>query len=641
MTASHARASRGLVAVAMMLGWLAAAGDSRAQTPLVQAPLVQTPSFQTPSVQAAPVSEEGGATQQEGPVQLLPAEPQTPDARAPGDLRDAVPEGEVGGIRVRPLQGVDPDSVGTLDVAAGGLPVDMWTGTPRRRIPDLLSGLPRAADSPAMRSLARKLLLSRAAVSPQSGADARARQSVEQSRETAPAPRPLLVLRVEMLVALGLDADAVALIEAATERRGDADLRRLEARARLRTGDLPGACALTRTERPTERFWQALLVLCQTVAGDVAQAEFGLALLTEDAGGDDSLFIALIEYLLGAPAPTLDGLNRPGPLTLAATSVAGLPIPDRWIEAGDPAVLRMLVRDAQLPAERRIALAERAAAAGVVSPETLARTYRAAEFDGDSLASPLSNAEALDDVLARALLFQAAADQVAAPARAELLGALFERAQQSGTYLATVGAAQPLLSDMPLSRDLWWFAEAAAHAEYTLGRPGPGRAWAGVLETEASGNEEAEMAATDLWAIARLAGDGRIDRLAPEMPLRWAEGRMNRVPEGWNRQLTATMAMLEALDEPAAEEAWRMLESEPDAAVVRMPHPALRRGLDQAAGFGRLGETVALSLGVLGEAGPARADALVLAQVVRALRQVGLEDEARSLTLEAAVAHGL
>ena len=56
---------------------------------------------------------------------------------------------------------------------------------------------------------------------------------------------------------------------------------------------------------------------------------------------------------------------------------------------------------------------------------------------------------------------------------------------------------------------------------------------------------------------------------------------------------------------------------------------------------GRGGETVLLALLALGEAGPARADPLVLAAVLPALSAVGLEREARALAIEAAIARGL
>ena len=55
----------------------------------------------------------------------------------------------------------------------------------------------------------------------------------------------------------------------------------------------------------------------------------------------------------------------------------------------------------------------------------------------------------------------------------------------------------------------------------------------------------------------------------------------------------------------------------------------------------RVAETVLLSLLVLGEAGPAGADPLLLRQVLISLRQSGFEKEARAMAVEAALAAGL
>ena len=72
-----------------------------------------------------------------------------------------------------------------------------------------------------------------------------------------------------------------------------------------------------------------------------------------------------------------------------------------------------------------------------------------------------------------------------------------------------------------------------------------------------------------------------------------------------------------------------------------MPQPALWRSLDIATQNIRVGETILLSLLVLGESGPAQANPTVLHKVIKSLRTIGLEEEARALAVEAAVAAGL
>jgi hypothetical protein len=89
--------------------------------------------------------------------------------------------------------------------------------------------------------------------------------------------------------------------------------------------------------------------------------------------------------------------------------------------------------------------------------------------------------------------------------------------------------------------------------------------------------------------------------------------------------------------------AWTELIGTSPPVVGGQPAPdaALLYALSEASEFGRLGETVLLALVALGEAGPGGSDPLVLHEVVAALARVGLEDEARMLAIEAAVAGGV
>jgi hypothetical protein len=64
-------------------------------------------------------------------------------------------------------------------------------------------------------------------------------------------------------------------------------------------------------------------------------------------------------------------------------------------------------------------------------------------------------------------------------------------------------------------------------------------------------------------------------------------------------------------------------------------------GLTLAVRGKRVGETAALSLIALGEDGPARAAPATLQKVIESLMDIGREQDARALALEAALVHGL
>jgi len=73
----------------------------------------------------------------------------------------------------------------------------------------------------------------------------------------------------------------------------------------------------------------------------------------------------------------------------------------------------------------------------------------------------------------------------------------------------------------------------------------------------------------------------------------------------------------------------------------RVAEVPLLYATQDAAARGRIGETVAGVLAALGAAGPAAAHPVALGGALAALRAVGLDFEARSLALEAALAEGV
>ena len=68
---------------------------------------------------------------------------------------------------------------------------------------------------------------------------------------------------------------------------------------------------------------------------------------------------------------------------------------------------------------------------------------------------------------------------------------------------------------------------------------------------------------------------------------------------------------------------------------------ALVYALKEASQAEKLGETVLLSLLILGEHGPAASHLIALQEVLAALMRVGLEPEARAIGIEAALANGI
>ncbi|WP_425407366.1 hypothetical protein [Hwanghaeella sp.] len=589
-----------------------------------------------------------------GPLQLIPLGlPDPVETRnEPVEIRS--------GIAVQSLQRIDPESVGVLDAGAGGFPVDMWTGTPRRRIDVLMERLPTAPVSEVQMQITRRLLLSRAAIpldgeaGPTTGANAspglvvggaqvaaaQSNDAVPGTEEDAKSSTSLLDLRLQSLLEMGLLEDLDALIQAAPSRTNDPDVQRMLLEARLLRNDLPGACALTAAPPSDDFFWLKASVFCKAVAGDAPGAEFGATLIREEGGPDDQPFLDILSHFVGSKPRTVKTLGKPDALETAMMRTAKLPWPDGAMEEAGPAAQRIIALSSENDPVERLQAAEDLVVAGRLPANDLTALYADIQFDSAMMSNALSSAEEIGGAMGRALLYQAALSQENTVARAELLRKAFDIAKLEGRTALLNRAFLPLISSIPPQRELWWLANNAARALYLAGEASEARNWAETLRSEALRDPVAEQDALRLWAIARLAGDRVLDRMGRDAMTRWHDLQHETAPDEAVRRVTLLYSLFEALGEPVPEAAWEelLLTAQPD--FQRMPNASLTRAIAKSASGLRQGETVLLALVMLGDAGPALAAPQTMGAVVQSLAAVGLPRDARALALDAAFGAG-
>lgn len=555
------------------------------------------------------------------PQRLEPQRPQIPDA--PASETPAV-EGVGPGVQVDSLGRVDPDSVGTLTVAEGGFGETLWQDTSRRLVDDLLPQLPTQVNSATLRDLERRLLLS--AAPPPAGEDSGMR---------------LIVVRVGLLASMGAVEDAVALLEAAPERNGNADLVRLETDLHFLANDNARACAMTAaTIREDDApYWQKALSFCQVLAGDADKASLGVSLLRE-LGENDPMFFALFDALLAkGSGRTIDSMADASPLHLAMARAAGVQLPADVVANDRPAVLRAVATMPNASVDLRLDAAERAERSGALSAETLRQIYAALEFTEEQLANPLSQAEAESGPVSRALLYRTAVVQTVPTAQAEAVAQALELGRTGGRYASVARVFLPILQKIPASADLIWFAPAAIRALLITGEYELAEAWFRVLRTSAMFNAETQTAAILLRPIMRLGG--LVD------PADWQRDSLR----DWFRLAGGTadgrdhaglmLAMFDAVGETAPAGMWEELLEGSMRVTAPVPQPALWFQLRDAASERRIGETILLSLITLGNGGVSGSDPLTLRDVIARLRAIGLEYEARALAIEAVITAGL
>ena len=121
----------------------------------------------------------------------------------------------------------------------------------------------------------------------------------------------------------------------------------------------------------------------------------------------------------------------------------------------------------------------------------------------------------------------------------------------------------------------------------------------------------------------------------------WLEALRESDPELAFERAGLALVLIQATGQQVPEQYWQAVLQPPRRSPVMMPPPAFAPALDNAARGGRIGETVLLSILMLGQDGAFGADAALLRGVIAALRAVGLDKEGRALALEAALVNGL
>ncbi len=607
--------------MAGLLAWAAImphAGWAQQDRPAVGTPLRLAPPRSLQPPEQRPALPPGSV--QPGQSSPLPPAASPVSISPPATVKQVVPGAE---IRVDSLQIIDPDSAGTLGEAQGGLGVAMWSGTNRKLVDRLLPQLPVNTTSRAMRDLEVRLLLSRAVV-PEGDAPGGG----------------LVALRVRLLAAIGDLAgvdDLLGVIPAHGE--GD-DLARVESDMSFLTNDNNRACSLARGRMGAGdiAYWQKAFIFCQALAQEHSKAALGVALLRE-SGDQDAVFFTLINALAAGGGATIEDLPDPSPLHLAMARVAKAHLPPNVIASDRPGVLRTIAISPNVTVELRLEAAERAESAGALDVDTLRQLYTSVSFTAEELASPLSRAEAEAGPMSRALLYRTALVQTVPTARAEAVAQALDLGREGGRHASTARAFEPILKRIPPSAEMAWFAPQAIRAFLVIGDHQAARPWFQLLDASARFDERSAAALDGLAPLARLAGSPGTENWSADKMVAWWKGVEEE--EGAGERASLLYALFESLGETVPETLWEALLGGTQQAGGAMTRPALWRQLGNAAAAGRVGETVLLSLLMLGQGGPGQASPLVLGRVVGSLNAVGLDVPARAIAVEALVAAGL
>ncbi len=565
--------------------------------------LITAPSDAQAQVQLFPSLQ--GGTQDQPDAQTSDQPSATPEPTAPS------------GMAVETLGAVDTEAVGALPDTAAALPPDLWTGLSRRSIAALINGLTGNGDYPVVRELAKRLLLSAAAL---------------PSQESG-TPISVLHSRIEALARMGFAREAETLARAGADALRDPDGLAALARSQLSAYDLPEACS-TATNAVTQSndvFWQKLIAFCQAVAGQKDQASLAAQTLF-DTGVEDPVYFTLMDSITLGLSPELKALTPEGAMHYAMLRFSGAPVP---FGSTDPLITQLAVQ--QSP---DLDVAESATRRGLLSPEALADKYLAEAFKPTALDAPLEALDKISPAAGRALLYQVLLKWEIPALRAEAVSVALSRARSDGLLIAIAPVFATPAMTIPPSNDLLWFAEDAARLFYMTGHTDRARQWHALLRSHATANADSAASNARLWHLAMLSGEtgqalGQSRRGWDQAIIDGAED-----PDAGRAYLETLKALVQAATggEPLASEAdlrADAMAAQPETGIGAAALPL--HLLSRAAEAERMGEVVALSVAVL-SIGPAQQlNPSTPIAVVRALTAVGLQRDARQLAMETAV----
>lgn len=551
------------------------------------------------------------------PVPLVPANPAPPPAPAPG-LPSLGGEGvavadlseeEIAALEAllpKPVEIPDfarrsPEVVGVLTEGAGGLGYEAWGNVNGV----FLSTLMRRTEAP-LPSRWASMLLRRALL----------------SRVPAPAlvnPVDWVAERAWLLLRMG-EADAARmLVQSVDVDQFTPKMMQVAVQSALANSDPAALCPLVEPGQKMSRepIWPLAAAICSALRGDASEASSQIARARR--GSLDAIDVSLAEKVVGAGANSRrsatiewEGVDRLTSWRFGLSTATGMQLPDRMFEGASPRLRAWQARAPMVPIGQRLAAADVAASLGVFSNRSLVDIYSGIADSSE----PAEDAEAIAQQLRTAYVGRTAGDRLGA------LRALW--GERSGDE--TRRHARSILTAVAASR-IRPNAEAADEVDRLVGSmlsaglDEKAAAWTPIVEAAdgAAADRAWAMLAVSAPATGLSISEARIDAFDAAMS---GDGRAGRL-------LVAALAGLGKVRDTAAAD---LAEANGIDLEARNPWTTM---LAQAADKGQQGTVALLAAAGMQTASWRGVPASHLYNILRALRQVGLEYEARMIAAEA------
>ncbi len=505
----------------------------------------------------------------------------------------------------------DTRPTGFLSVSTGGMPPDAWAGTSLATAKRLVSALPAAPRSRALRDEQFKVMVSQLNPPPPDGSP----------------PPTLFARKVERLAAMG---EAESLNEMVRSAGGYADpvIAAAVVDSLMMAGEKEGACAIARSHPLVEPFKRRAEVVCKLVDGDNAGAMAAAAALR----GNDPLLAKLVEVAAeGLPPSAAAPARLDGP-AMVMLDLAYVQPPASALRTTQPPLMRSLVAHRTLPMPTRLDIAERGEALAIIEATKL----------GDLYIEALRDRVVLPPAMARRAKLVYDARRAANPQEVvNSIIAVYGEARGSSLFPTIARASAAGLLNIAAQPEFANIAQEAMRGFLLLGDKRQTKAWTKLALSAARDDARALAALDRLMPLVAIAGVDDVKKLPAEDVNRWYEVMRQddaaRAPLRGNLLLELFRAT--GIDVPRG--STNLPEAPPAGVRLVSPPAATMQALQAAAAGRRRAETALLASIAIGETPLVDLNPAAVGAIVRALRQVGEDHAGRLFAVETAIAYGL
>ncbi|MCK0071194.1 hypothetical protein [Kordiimonas laminariae] len=527
----------------------------------------------------------------------------------------------------------DPSGMDASGEAGNGFSADFWQGYDRASYKERLKDFENAAGSPALVSIANKLVLSAVPVDP-----------VEDEAVIV----EFISARLDLLQKLGNAEGYSALLAALPAGRDWTALARYFTNAYLVKGNVADACILASQQRETDNdaYWLRMTAFCKAIEGNRTAVDFELGILEEVSQVQPTFYQLIDKILVEAELQSSGGVSTKVDLTAplqvdlleaSMARLAGVGVPELALENVNPLAVAAILSNPNVAGAVKADLMGLAVREGWATGDVYAQFARAYQLTPDEVEA--ANQLAVDDprFSIDAVLGNQAGNIKNPEERANALKLAWERSVRQKYASVAGGGLVALSTDTAPNAGNIETVGILARAALVSGDLDAANGWYRAVRAQSAG--------------ANDAADMLLVELAPLVALLTSDDFNAGFLEGWWQALEADekrfekanlmFTLVEALGHTVPENMWTRLEEGPAVYGGQTPSPALWRKFLITANGGDKPKTLALAYRLLSEGGPAGVPAALAGSLVGNLVALGLNDEARLIATEMLISQGI